>query len=36
LLDRKVINDLLNLLGVAVLGEVLAQLAEEIFNAVGR
>lgn len=36
LLDRKVINDLLNLLGVAVLGEVLAQLAEEVFNAVGR
>ena len=35
LLDRKVVNDLLDLLGVTVLGKILAQLTEEVLNAVG-
>ena len=35
LLDRKVVDDLLDLLGVTVLGKFPAQLAEEVLNAVG-
>lgn len=34
LLDRKVVDDFLELLGVTVLGKILAQLAEEVLNAV--
>lgn len=36
LLDSKMVDDLLDLLRVAVLGKILAQLAEKVLNAVGR